>query len=193
MNIHIQNIVLYDRISNVIGHVELRIEDNQTHVKLQHNLGGKGLIFSLSHQSETHVFEQDTLQNNLVIDKMFDLKSEIFAFIVRKETDKLTPIASGAINITASNPSSKPKEVILPTNPPSQVPSPDHVPEPIHDAPQGENPPAKTSQAVDVLNRAKEIDQVLRTVCSFEEDGLNACKQCPYYDHFFKSKASGQG
>ena len=32
---------------------------------------------------------------------------------------------------------------------------------------------------------AQEVDELLRTVCSFSEDGTNACQKCPYRKEFF--------
>jgi len=35
----------------------------------------------------------------------------------------------------------------------------------------------------------KEIDELLRSACNFSDDGMNACKSCPYREDFFKFQA----
>lgn len=32
---------------------------------------------------------------------------------------------------------------------------------------------------------AREVDELLRTMCAFTDDGVNACKECPYRREFF--------
>ncbi|MCL2851259.1 MAG: hypothetical protein FWE01_02760 [Firmicutes bacterium] len=194
VKVHIANIILYDKTSEVMGFVELQSDNGQTIASIQHNISGNGLIFSLSYKDQTHAFSLSKGPKIVfTINQELDLGQEIFAFITRKEKDKLSAVASGVMNIAEKL--VKSETITLPTEEPVQIPQPepqeqefDHVPEPIHDAPQGKI--ESELKSVEVLNRAKEVDQVLRAVCSFEEGGLNACKACPYREHFFRKKAS---
>ena len=44
------------------------------------------------------------------------------------------------------------------------------------------------NQANTPNTKVNEIDKMLREACSFADEGLNACKKCPYREEFFKFK-----
>jgi len=37
-------------------------------------------------------------------------------------------------------------------------------------------------------SKVAEIDKILRDVCYFDDEGINACKKCPYRENFFEFK-----
>ena len=226
MSLLISNIILYDKASSVMGYVEVKVENNTTNIRVQHNLNGPGLIFSLSHKEQTHAF---ALEPGLVCDfyvgHSFDLTTEIFAFVTRKTEQGLVPLASGAVNIQErlvdtdatlhfktglktesmqkpvneikknakeeKEESVKKEHVDYKDNDLQDLPV---TPQDLPPEPEIEwtEPECQELKSIEVLKRAKEVDEVLRAVCSFEAEGLNACKKCPYREHFFK-KTKSQG
>jgi len=230
MKLVISNIILYDKVHEVVGFAELKVEKGQTRVKVQHNFDSAGLIFSLSYNQQTHAFQLKSSSiastNTFTLHQPFDLKREIFAFVTRKHSGGLTPLASGAINIqeqftqtdanlhfdlqsprnqsnaiTANDDKVKPAtQVLSQQNHQDQVTAeipqasphekkltpPQPSPKTAMVQPKDVDHDATNQKSVEVLKRAKEVDEVLRAVCSFAEEGENACKKCPYREHFFK-------
>ena len=219
MALLISNIILYDKSTSVMGYVELKNENDRTHINIQHNLNGQGLIFSLSYKDQTHVYQ---LTSNpgcaFEIDYGLDLSREIFVFITRKTEKGLVALASGAINIQEKlvESSSLHFESMSESKREIESQAMQAVQEPDQPEPEIEiewtepeanlcsqsqqsaqhlNVESNTVElkSTEVLKRAKEVDEVLRAVCSFEEGGENACKSCPYREHFFRKTEVGQG
>jgi|GEM_PF-2263316 len=88
-------------------------------------------------------------------DDNIDLEGEVFASIMRRRDSDIELLCSGIINSNGELKTGEQK-----------------TPEPT--------PPPMIQTAA-----AREVDQLLRKLCNYDTDGLNACTQCPYRDSFY--------
>lgn len=161
----IKNVILYDTYQNVVGFCELKNVDGQTRVKVKHNLNGVELL--------------TTINGAVAGDTVFpeiNLEREVMVCLLQKNGNAVSTYASGIINPkppTANLPS-KPFSKSIAALPPLQAILADTAEKPI-----------KRNTAVKTADTIREIDEVLRAVCTIDERKKGACQTCPYRDFFY--------
>ena len=166
----LKSIILYDRNGAVVGFVELRREQDRDAfrnlaVKVKHNLGEGEFVFSINLDNVTRAYRLEKLETAFAIETDASLDEEIFVSVLSRNDDAVKILASGILNIGTNHP---PQAPIIFT--PNLQPK-------IQDV------------TVDSLLKS-EVDNLLRSACSFEDDGVNACGRCPYREQFFNFQIS---
>ena len=169
--LNIKSVILYDNYQNVVGFVEFKNLEANSSIKVKHNLDVKELILSINAGTENHVFNMSDKNFAAGINREINLDQEVAVVLLQKEANNLTTVASGIIN-------------------PSQNP-----PEHVHDgliavgalksilndtakSPIDRHPSHKTKAA-------REVDEILRAVCSIDNRGKGMCESCPYREFFY--------
>ena len=167
--LNIKNVILYDQYAQVVGFVELKNHAELTEVKVKHNLDVGTLMVTIV-AGDKHNFEMVGKTFSYNITQAVNLDGEVFV--------TLGDVASGVIN---------PKTGGVPCEP--------------LEKPQGKAVGALKSILEDtnkagivrdgalVTNAAREIDEVLRAVCSINAQGKGMCEQCPYREFFYGEPA----
>jgi len=181
MELAIKDILLYDRERQVQGYVRCRHDKTRRStrctINVGHNLDQSGLVLAMDYDGRSHVFNLDN-GGEFMMEDGPDLTREVFTSIIGRRPDgELEILASGIINMNQTGARSVAQmktrrggdQVAKPLcSPASMVPSISPIPKPDHQT------------AV-----AREVDELLRKVCSYESDGETACAECPYRDSFF--------
>ena len=158
MELVVKNIILRDSADNVMGFIELQKRGDITTIKARHNLDGNNIIISVTSNEQT--FYSET--NDFKINEKIDLTNEIVGLFVQKEENDLQVLASGIINPSGN---SMPKIAAI-------------TREIADEATNADTPVHQTTAA-------REIDDILRRACNFDDDGVSACTDCPYREHFY--------
>jgi len=192
---------LYDTNQHVSGFVELRTDSGCTAVKIRHNLSqgsslpvqetlqARELLLSVDAQCafsrNSHVLNVNENNQTLQIPEVIDLSREVVICLMGKEGNKVSTLASGAINLT-KNASIEEKQIQasaenLTDSPNLLVNSSDTTPLSVV-LDETEHLPIGRKYKTEA---AREIDEMLRAVCTVDEKGKGQCETCPYREHFF--------
>ena len=169
--VSIRNIVLYSSDQEVVGFVEFRITPKDTTCYIKHSINEPGLILSIVADGKSIVMPLG--EGELSIKDKIDSNREIFVSIVRRYGEEVVALASGVVNL-------------------SNTRTPKFRPQVETTLTPAELKPIEATASIDGVRpqfqtvAAKEVDDLLREVCSFEQDGINACKKCPYREKFFE-------
>ena len=99
MAVYIKNIILYDALGAVVGFIEIRPSENQTHLRLKHSLNQPGIMLSLMVDGINKILKIDGVVTEYLLDGQIDLDYEVFACIVKQIGTEMVSLASGAINL----------------------------------------------------------------------------------------------
>jgi len=203
--IQIKTVILYDSNQHVSGFVELRTDGGGTAVKLRHNLQAAELLLSVSAGGDNHVLNTSGNNQTLAIPEVIDLSREVVTCVMSKEGNKVSTLASGAINlinneqrtmnnedrISATKNVGFAQEEILSDSPLEKrggaalavTGCADTVPTPLGVVlAETEHAPIRRKYKTEA---AREIDEMLRAVCTVDDKGKGMCEICPYREHFF--------
>jgi len=181
MSIILKNIILYDSLQRVQGFVELRSTEQIT-VKLRHNFTEPELLLAITGCGKTHIAKLVGEENHFTLPLPVDIASdEILASLIMRDGGKLETLASGIVNIR-SNVRSTPviTTEMLPTEQTSSTVA--HL-----DAP----PPSRFNQNGKDTRAAREVDDLIKKLCTYEDDGIDACVGCEYRKHFYFDVSTG--
>ena len=196
MAVLIKNIILYDPYQHVSGFVELRtdsryesvhsdggaIKTGGTAVKLRHNLSVDDLLLSVFAGGESHVLNIHEQNQTLHIPETVDFSKEIVVCVMKKEGSKVSTLASGAINLSE-------KSELRCADSSVSLPEPSVSPLSIVLDDTGHLPISRKladgNSKKYQTDAAREIDELLRAVCTVDENGKGICETCPYREHFF--------
>ena len=169
-----KNIILYDSLQRVQGFVELRRTDSVT-IQVRHNFTSPNLILALTCGGRTHTLPIENDEHVAILPMQIDpSRDEVLASIILREGGNLDILASGIINIG--------KKRVEPVVVEKMAPPP---------APLPEKPASRfTSRHTDSpcqhqTNAAREVDELLKQMCNYDEDGIEACVGCEYRKHFY--------
>jgi len=154
-----------DKSETVMGYVNLRIEGRSTNIKVGHNYNEQNIILSLSSNSGTNAFSLGNNEEEFILDERIDATREIFAILIKREGGEIVSLASGIVNM---------EQKIVGGELNNTIQSGERIIE----------------QFVPKSN-AKEIDDLLRSVCSQNVHDIHNCKNCPYRMDFFEIKQGG--
>jgi|GEM_PF-2979511 len=209
----LKNVILYDSAQNVSGFAEFKIRSDRTNVKVRHNLNavkGEMLLSIVAEGTKSYVFPLTGVQTLAEVKNRINPNREIFVCLFNHIKDSTAAsgwqtqtLASGIINQMdqslrsrtdvqsevnndiSENISERIKDdnIEYATNFPSGLTDEQsfelNIIEPVVTA---KNKPAAATAKPAAI---KEIDEVLRKVCTIDADGKGQCETCPYRDHFF--------
>ena len=169
----IKNVILYDSWQHVCGFVEFKTSAGKTLVKIRHNLSDS-LIMTIA-AKQNHTFNVTNTSQSFEISGEMDLNSFVKVCLMQRDGQTSTVLANGAINVLKEVNESVPAEISK-SSLRTVIDETEHLPL-----------SRKTAQSDNQYeNRAaREIDELLRQVCSISSDGRGNCDTCPYRDHFF--------
>jgi len=164
-NLQIKNVILYDPYSSVVGFVEFKTFGTSTEIRAKHNIGEDNLILSVNDM--TFAMRGDDFVTGTKTAINFD--EEIIVVVAKKEGNDITTLASGSLNLgkTLAKPAVSPLNTIIQ---------------------ETERGIERTSEHT--TSAAREIDEILRAVCSIDDKGRGVCESCPYREHFFGENVS---
>ena len=209
----IKNIILYDPWHQVSGFIEFKkSQPGKTFLKLRHTFPQSELVLSVTADGKSHIFAVKSMHENCEIAAGIDLCSEVFACIMHRVGNKVTTLASGAINLTedqsssASEPlgggaasvlteerglSDRTEDVRKPSEFPQRARGATGAAPPqqtgcLHAiVEETENAPIKRAGGEKPL-AVREIDEALRAVCCIDDKGKGMCESCPYREYFYE-------
>jgi hypothetical protein len=160
-NLAIKNVILYDPYSSVVGFVEFKTFGTSTEIRAKHNIEGD-LILSVNDLA----FNMRGPDFITSIRTPIDFDAEVIVVVAKKEGNDITTLASGSINLGKTSALAVTKgglaDILKDTEQPIE-----------RTAPQRQT------------GAAREIDEILRAVCSVDVNGKGICESCPYREHFF--------
>ena len=181
----IKNIILYDPWQQVSGFVELKTGNSgKTQVKVRHNLYDKDLLLSIVAGGESQVFTLPERTSTHEISAAIDMTKEVVACLMQKDGNKVSTLASGAINLMSNEKLIMNNVGIIDNIVPEgrgglEVILADTEILPISRKVMDDTPKTYQTEA------AHEIDELLRAVCTVDDQGRGICETCPYREHFF--------
>ena len=186
---NVKNIILYDADANVVGFVELVIEVTRTTMKVGHNFDKEGLILSMTAGGHQQTFNLESSEK-FSVGTEIDLKDEVFVVLMRRGQGELASGISSGGAVDKMRKGDLPRVVVdvgaeMQSQCQKNVGVGEDLTKPLLDMLGEEVVPKLQTVA------AKEVDEMLRVACSFEQEGLNACEKCPYRQDFFQV-ASGE-
>ena len=171
----IKNVILYDRYQHVVGFAELKNLDGATQFKVKHNLADADLTLVIKAGDEDFSFKMNKKNFEGTLSGAIDLDGEIIVNLTQKDGDTVTVFASGSLNV-----SKKPFSKALSTLPPLKSI--------LTDTEKGINRQKAADKEIEkpaASRAAREIDEILRAICSVDDKGKGICETCPYRDYFF--------
>jgi len=181
MSVTIKNIILYDNLQRVQGFVEFRKTD-QLEVQVRHNFTLPGLILAITCHGKTHVVNLASDEHYEVLPMDIDpSRDEILASLILREGGNLETLASGIINIQGIRPKPVIPAVVAPPPPPVPPCAPQVRPT-SRFAPRSQVQQVQTERDT---KAAREVDEMIKKMCCYEEDGIEACVGCEYRKHFY--------
>jgi len=182
--ISIKNVILYDHYQHVVGFVELKNIDQETLVKIKHNLDVTDLILSITVRAENFAFKMGEKNFSTSIKKQLDIDAEVVVAIMQKAEDDITTLASGIINPAGPFKMGQAKDGRMPlADPPEDLQAVGALKSILQDT--QDTRIDRQNQTAPKTKAAREIDEVLRAVCTINDQGKGMCETCPYRDHFF--------
>jgi len=164
----IKNVILYDPYASVVGFVELKnYGGGKTKIRVKDNLADADLTLTINGQIYNMTDQGD-----------IDLEKEIRVSITQRNGNTTTTIASGELNIN------QPFSKSLATLPPLKAILQDINTQSI-DRTSVDKVEGKSNSAV------REIDEILRAVCTVDDKGKGICEMCPYREFFFGENITG--
>jgi len=173
----IKNIILYDADANVVGFVELILDNEVSSVRVGHNFSKEGLVLLLTVDGQQQAF-------NLEIDEKFSMRKvnfdeEIFVVLARRGGGDLASGVHFGKNVIGDLPQRQTLKKCANKEQTGRESEESGVkPWPVEVKECG-TPRLQTVAA-------REVDEILRAACSFEEGGIGACEKCPYREDFFQ-------
>jgi len=171
MQLIIKSIVLKDKSDTVMGYVELRVENGATKIRVGHNYSEVNMMLSVSSYSGTQAFPLFENEEEFTLNEVINTEREIFAILLKRENGEILSLASGVVNMEQD------KEKII-------------VNQDIWDAEVEEKVVYKRKAENENMHSphvAKEIDELLRSVCAENVHDIHNCKDCPYRQQFFQA------
>jgi len=179
--VNIKNVILYDGYQHVVGFVELKNIANLTEVKVKHSLDVVELILSISADGKSHNLKMSGKNFTSSIKQEIDLTDEVTATILQQDGGNVITLASGVINPRC------PYDNISPIAQSGGVPAMGALKSILNDT-------AKSSIDRQVgfrTHAAREIDEVLRAICTVDDKGKGICESCPYREFFYGENVDG--
>lgn len=172
MQLVIKNIVLKDRSDTVMGYVELRVENGKTNVRVGHNYSDVNIMLSVSSYSGTNAFPLFENEEEFILNEEINTEREIFAILLKRENGEIMSLASGVVNMEQD------KEKIIANDKLWNSEAEQIILHKKEEKDEGSIPPPHI---------AKEIDDLLRSVCAENVHDIHNCKDCPYRQQFFQA------
>ena len=186
MEFSIKNIILYDAFQSVSGFVEFKIRAERTDVKVRHNLCGEdGILLSVVTGGDvSHVFSLAAGQCAFELKYRVDPEREIFVCIIKYEGKEIKTLASGILNQDRKNIR---KRVGVAKEIRGEV---EYIDE-LGTTQEKEKFLQLIEEPIKPVE-VNEVDEVLRKVCTIDENGKGQCETCPYRDHFYQFNVEHQ-
>ena len=183
--ISVKNVILYDPYQHVSGFAELKTGRGGTHIKVKHNLSDRDLLVSVIYGGESHVLTMTDRVGDFQINPVLDLTREVMVCLMRREGNTVLNLATGVINLSANK--SSLATIIEET---AQTPINRETAAGIVIARcsrsecEAKQPPGKNAPDFNTT-AAREVDELLRKVCSLDAEGKGQCEKCPYREFFY--------
>ena len=176
MHLVIKNIILYDNYQQVMGFVELKNLGSITEIKIKHNLDDKDLILTVATSKDSHTFNVGDKHSFMSIKREINLDEQVAISLIQKNENEFITIATGIIN--------EMRDIMMKADlsiePPRVVGALKSILEETAVTPIERNPHRTMA--------SREIDEVLRAVCTIDDKGKGICENCPYRDFFYEDK-----
>ena len=171
----IKNVILYDPYQHVVGFVELKNMGDTTYIKVRHNLADTKIELAINDYTYNLVAREFITE----LSPPIDLDRQILVSITHTKGNTTTTLASGDINIDR-----QPFSKALSRLPPLQAMLQDTKDTPID---RSGAPPPPIIDTLEQINSSaiKEIDEILRLVCTIDDEGKGICEICPYREFFY--------
>ena len=173
----IKNVILYDQYQHVVGFVELK-NNGQTQIKVKHNLADTDIIMTVTCGGEEFIFNMDKKIFESSFPRMIDIESEIVVTLTHKDGNTVTKYAEGSLGMKSAP---KPFSKSIASLPPLKSILEDTDKKKI----EREKPDSKKIEKTVNTRAAREIDEVLRAICTIDDKGKGICESCPYREYFY--------
>ena len=193
--VNIKNVILYDHYQHVVGFVELKNFDQMTDVHVKHNLDEEELILSVTAGGANHAFRMEGKSFSTAIKQQIDVTEEVVVAIIQRQGEAVVTVASGVINPEEPFKLGKAKDGRMPLAEPLQEQIQETQAVGALKSILNETKCSRIDRHASTgysTNAAREIDEVLRAVCTIGDNGKGLCESCPYREFFYGDNIDGE-
>ena len=159
MEVIIKDIILYDKAGAVQGFVRVcRNDEEGTHFDVGCNFEAGEMLVVVEAGGEMYMVQHE---KKFRIEKGLDLDGEVFVSVMRRRGEELIVLASGGVNLAVGAVGA------------------------VGDRGDISLVEENAGGPVFKTEAAREVDEILKKACNFEEGGVSACEGCAYRRAFY--------